>query len=109
MYIGSLFSGGKDSVFSAYKAIADGHELKCLITIISQNPESYMYHVPNIDLTRLQAEAMELPIIMHTTKGEKEKEVKKPVLRQSRKHKPWGSERSHIFELSTPARRRHMC
>ena len=73
--LGSLFSGGKDSVFSIYKAISSGHELKCLITIISQNSESYMYHVPNIELTRLQAEAMEMPIIIQNSKGEKEKEL----------------------------------
>jgi asparagine synthase (glutamine-hydrolysing) len=34
-----------------------------------------MYHVPNIELTKLQAEAMEIPIIIHTTVGEKEKEL----------------------------------
>jgi asparagine synthase (glutamine-hydrolysing) len=75
MKIGSLFSGGKDSVFSSYKAENQGHKLECLITIISTNPESYMYHVPNIDLTKLQAEAMDIPIITRETKGEKEKEL----------------------------------
>ena len=59
MQLGALFTGGKDSVFSIFKAINTGHELKCLITIISKNPESYMYHVPNIELTSLQAKAME--------------------------------------------------
>lgn len=75
MRICSLFSGGKDSVFSSFKAVTQGHELECLITIISANPESYMYHVPNIELTNLQAEAMDIPIITRETKGEKEKEL----------------------------------
>ena len=75
MRICSLFSGGKDSVFSSFKAISQGHKLECLITIISSNPESYMYHVPNIELAELQAIAMEIPIITRETKGEKEKEL----------------------------------
>lgn len=75
MYIASLFSGGKDSVFALYKALQEGHEVKTLITISSENPESYMFHVPNIELTPLQAEAMGIPIIFKTTKGVKEKEL----------------------------------
>jgi ABC transporter with metal-binding/Fe-S-binding domain ATP-binding protein len=75
MRLASLFSGGKDSVFSKYKAINHGHEIVCLITIISKNPESYMYHFPNIGLTRLQAEAMGIPIIERTTTGVKEEEL----------------------------------
>jgi len=75
MRLGALFSGGKDSVFSIFKVLDQGHEVKCLITIISKNPESYMYHVPNIELTKLQAEAMELPMVLNETEGEKEKEL----------------------------------
>jgi ABC transporter with metal-binding/Fe-S-binding domain ATP-binding protein len=70
-----LFSGGKDSALSMYKAINDGHEIVCLITIISKNPESYMYHFPNIGLARLQAEALELPMVERTTEGVKEEEL----------------------------------
>jgi len=75
MRLGALFSGGKDSVFSIFKALHQGHEVKCLITIISKNPESYMYHVPNIELTKLQAKAMGLPIVLNETEGKKEQEL----------------------------------
>ena len=75
MKLGALFSGGKDSVFSIDKALQAGHDVVCLITILSKNPESYMYHVPNIEYTKLQAEAMELPIITYETVGIKEKEL----------------------------------
>jgi ABC transporter with metal-binding/Fe-S-binding domain ATP-binding protein len=75
MKLGVLFSGGKDSVLALYKGKQEGHEIKALITVISENPESYMYHVPNIELTKLQAEAMGIPIIIRTSKGEKEKEL----------------------------------
>lgn len=76
MNLASLFSGGKDSAFALYKALQEGHEVTVLITISSENPESYMYHVPNIKLTRLQAEAMQLPIIFRITKGVKEEELR---------------------------------
>jgi diphthine-ammonia ligase len=75
MNLASLFSGGKDSAFAMYKAMQEGHEIKVIITISSENPESYMYHVPNIGLTCLQAESMDIPIIFKTTKGVKEEEL----------------------------------
>jgi ABC transporter with metal-binding/Fe-S-binding domain ATP-binding protein len=34
-----------------------------------------MFHVPNIELTELQAEAIGLPLMQRTTKGEKENEL----------------------------------
>lgn len=76
MNIASLFSGGKDSVLALYKVLQEGHEVKTLITLSAENPESYMFHVPNIKLTPLQAEAIEIPIIFKTTKGLKEEELK---------------------------------
>src|SRR6056297_3006693 len=76
MEVAVLFSGGKDSVYSAYLAKKRGHELVCLITIISENQESYMFHTPSIEKTEKQAEVMELPLITKKTRGEKEIELK---------------------------------
>ena len=70
-----LFSGGKDSCYSAYLAKQAGYELACLISIISENPDSYMFHTPNIELVNYQAQTMNLPIIIQKTKGEKEIEL----------------------------------
>jgi ABC transporter with metal-binding/Fe-S-binding domain ATP-binding protein len=70
-----LFSGGKDSCLALYYAMKNSN-VKCLITIISENPESYMFHTPNINFAKLQAEAIGLPIIIEKTKGEKETELK---------------------------------
>jgi ABC transporter with metal-binding/Fe-S-binding domain ATP-binding protein len=75
MKLGVLFSGGKDSTFACYKAMQKD-EVACLITIFSKNPESYMFHTPNIGLAEIQAMAIGLPIIEIDTEGKKEEELK---------------------------------
>lgn len=74
MKLGVLFSGGKDSLFACWKAMQH-EEVACLVTVISQNPESYMFHTPNIHLAGLQAEAAGLPLVEMETAGEKEAEL----------------------------------
>lgn len=74
MRLGVLFSGGKDSCLALYKSLRF-HEIVCLISLVSENKESYMFHVPNIEITKQQAEATRLPLIQRKTKGEKEKEL----------------------------------
>ena len=70
-----LFSGGKDSCYSAYLAKKQGYELACLLSIISENKESYMFHTPNIKLVKKQAKVMGLPFVERKTKGKKEEEL----------------------------------
>ena len=74
MKIGALVSGGKDSLFAAYKASKE-HESVCLITLKSKNPESYMFHIPNVHLVELQAKAIGLPLVFLETEGVKEEEL----------------------------------
>ncbi len=75
MKLAVLFSGGKDSCYSAYLAKKEGHELACLISVFSENKESYMFHTPSIEKTKHQAEVMNVPLLIQKTKGEKEKEL----------------------------------
>jgi len=75
MRLGVLYSGGKDSTLALMKA-KEHHEIVCLICIVSENKESFMFHTPNIDMTLLQSQAMELPLVRVTTKGEKEEELR---------------------------------
>lgn len=70
-----LFSGGKDSTYAAHLAKKEGYELACLISVFSQNRESYMFHTPSIEQTKYQAKVMNLPLIIQKTKGEKELEL----------------------------------
>lgn len=76
MKCGVLFSGGKDSTYAAYLAKKYGNEITCLISIISENPESYMFHTPSISKVKKQAEIMNIPLIIQKTKGQKEEELK---------------------------------
>ena len=70
-----LFSGGKDSIMACYDAINNGDELAYLLSMESENDESYMFHVPNIHITSLIAEAIGVPIIKAKTHRLKEKEL----------------------------------
>ena len=76
MRVGILFSGGKDSTLAAYLAKKMGHEIVCLISLKSQNKDSYMFHTPSIMSVVKQAEVMKFPLILKITPGEKEKELK---------------------------------
>ncbi len=74
MRLGVLFSGGKDSTL-ALQLAAEKEEVACLITMVSINKESYMFHTPNIEVTALQAEALGLPLVSVITEGRKEEEL----------------------------------
>ena len=76
MKLGILFSGGKDSIYSAFLSKKLGHQISCLISIFSENKESYMFHTPSIEQTKKQANVMEIPIIIQKTNGKKEVELK---------------------------------
>jgi diphthine-ammonia ligase len=75
MRVAVLYSGGKDSNYALYWALKQGFEVKYLVSMVSESDESYMYHVPNIHLTELQARAIGIPLVKGFTSGEKEKEV----------------------------------
>lgn len=74
MKLGVLCSGGKDSIYSCGMAM-EREEVSCLITVFSENEESYLFHTPNVRLVRLQSEAMEIPLVETGTAGKKEEEL----------------------------------
>ncbi|MBU0472146.1 MAG: diphthine--ammonia ligase [Nanoarchaeota archaeon] len=71
-----MLSTGKDSVYAAYTMIKQNYSINCFITIASENLDSYMFHTPTIKLAELQSKAMNIPLLTHSTKGEKEDELK---------------------------------
>jgi len=75
MDVAALISGGKDSALALYRALHSGYNVKYLITMIPQRPDSWMFHYPNIWLTELFAEAAGIPLVKAETPGVKEKEL----------------------------------
>jgi ABC transporter with metal-binding/Fe-S-binding domain ATP-binding protein len=75
MKLAALFSGGKDSTFAVMEAIKAGHEVKALITVAPLRDDSYMFHFPCIDLTRVQANLMGIRQVWVETEGQKEAEL----------------------------------
>jgi diphthine-ammonia ligase len=73
--IGMMYSGGKDSTYSLGKLLEQGYEIVCLITVISENKESYMLHTQSIEMTKLSSVALSLPLVVGYTKGKKEEEL----------------------------------
>lgn len=63
MKVAALFSGGKDSTYSVYVAQQRGWDVTSLITIRPADPASMLYHVPNLEVVPLLAEAMGIPLV----------------------------------------------
>ena len=112
MKLGVLFSGGKDSTYSAWLAKEFGYELTCLISIFSKNPESYMFHTPSIEQVKKQAQTMEIPLIIQKTKGEKEEELKdleKAIQKAIKKYKIEGIVTGAIQSIYQSSRIQKIC
>ncbi|MBU0952994.1 MAG: diphthine--ammonia ligase [Nanoarchaeota archaeon] len=75
MKLAALFSGGKDSTYVVHRALQDGHDVVRLISFAPKNPDSYMFHHPNIHLTNLLAQALTIPQTVVPTAGKKEHEL----------------------------------
>ena len=76
MNVAVLFSGGKDSTMALYHALCKHEDVKYLLSMKSKNDESYMFHVPNIHITDLLSQALDIPLISVETDGVKEEELK---------------------------------
>jgi ABC transporter with metal-binding/Fe-S-binding domain ATP-binding protein len=74
MRVAALFSGGKDSTYAAWLTSKE-HTLACLVTVFPKVQDSYMFHYPNLEWTRLQAEAIGVPQVTEETEGVKEEEL----------------------------------
>lgn len=87
MKLALLFSGGKDSTYAGYLVKKQGNKIACLISIFSENKESYMFHTPSISKVERQAKVMGIPMIIQKTKGKKEEELKdlEKVIKKAKK------------------------
>ena len=112
MKLGILSSGGKDSTYSAWLAKEYDYELTCLISIFSENQESYMFHTPSIKQVKKQAEGMEIPLIIQKTEGNKEEELKdleKAIEKAKQKYKIEGIVTGAIRSIYQSLRIQKIC
>lgn len=75
MKVAVLFSGGKDSNYALFCTKFYAWDITHLVSVFSTSSESYMYHVPAIELTRLAAQSIGIPLVEVVTPPEPEKEL----------------------------------
>jgi ABC transporter with metal-binding/Fe-S-binding domain ATP-binding protein len=74
--LAALFSGGKDSTYAVFAAREQGHQISCLVTLHPPRDDSLLFHYPNSWITRLQSEAMQIPLLESKVKSSsKEDEI----------------------------------
>ncbi len=73
--LGAMISSGKDGLYAADIMQRQNYSISCFMTMKSKNRESYMFHTPNVDLVRLQAESADIPLLEQETTGKKESEL----------------------------------
>jgi diphthine-ammonia ligase len=110
--LGVLFSSGKDSMSAAMIMQKQNYDLTCLITMRSSNPDSYMFQSAGCELVKLQAQAMNLPLIETETAGIKEEELKdleKAIRLAKQQHKIQGIVTGALFSVYQRDRIEKIC
>jgi len=69
-----LFSGGKDSCLALFKS-RENYDIKYLLNVNVVNKDSFMFHKPDLNLLRKQAEMLEIKLIIKKSKGEENEEL----------------------------------
>jgi len=58
MRLAALFSGGKDSTYAAFIMEQQGHVVDHLVTVLPSDPDSWVFHTPNLHLVPEMARLM---------------------------------------------------
>jgi ABC transporter with metal-binding/Fe-S-binding domain ATP-binding protein len=73
--VAALFSGGKDSTYAVvYLVQQKGWNVKYLVSVMP-GEDSYLFHIPNVHLTRLHSKAMRIPLKQAAVSGEPDEEL----------------------------------
>ncbi len=70
-----MLSGGKDSTLAHHHALEQGFTPVAGIVITPQDPESHMFHVPNLDIAQAHIQALNLEPIQITAPHGQETEL----------------------------------
>ncbi|MFT4309347.1 MAG: diphthine--ammonia ligase [Candidatus Woesearchaeota archaeon] len=73
--IASLISTGKDGLYSLYLLKRHNYDIRCIITISSEDTDSYMYHTPNTNLSKDISDIMGIPLISEYNNDTREEEL----------------------------------
>lgn len=73
--LAALCSGGKDSHAALYRMHRRNNDIRCLVNLQSQNPDSYMFDTKDQPLLERQSDALGIPLLTMETAGEKEDEL----------------------------------
>ena len=73
--LGALVSSGKDGIYAMSIMMKQNYQIGCMVAVKSENPDSFMFHTPAVDLVEKQAESIQLPYHEIHTKGVKEEEL----------------------------------
>lgn len=65
-----LFSGGKDSTYAAHLMEQAGHEVVCLVSVVPEDPHSWVFHTLNLEHLPEMARAMGKDLIAVPSSGE---------------------------------------
>ena len=71
----ALTSGGKDSILALQKALDAGMDVSYMVTVVPENPDSYMFHSANLAAVPVIAERCGMTYVGIPTLGEKEDEL----------------------------------
>lgn len=72
----ALTSGGKDSILALQKALDAGMDVSYMVTVVPQNPDSYMFHSANLAAVPVIAGRCGMTYVEIPTPGEKEDELR---------------------------------
>ena len=77
MRVCCLFSGGKDSVYALHKMLQSGFDVPVLLTIRSEDRDSWLYHTPGLEVADLFKDltGIETEIVISPPDREREQEV----------------------------------
>jgi diphthine-ammonia ligase len=87
--LGCLYSGGKDSNLALHIMKSQNYKISCIMTMITENPDSYMFQKVDEKILYLQSQALNIPFVLKKTKGVKEeelKDLKKLILKAKEKY-----------------------
>ncbi len=72
MRLAALFSGGKDSTYAIYLMEQQGHSVTQLVSVLPADPNSMVFHTPNLHLLPKMAEAMGRSMVTVRSDGSEE-------------------------------------